>query len=104
MPKLQVMELWNGRPGFACIFRYYRNQETQGWKPTLTLLSTWDLNPEPRVIEAWEKVAEKHGVPFQLVVDVSTLPPSSVFKCCGSMLHLLELKELILQPTSMCQI
>jgi hypothetical protein len=61
MPKLKMMEIWNGGPRYACIFRYKRGQKEQdgSWVPRIIWKQIWE--PQwvlgPRVIERWKDVA-----------------------------------------------
>lgn len=43
MPKLDVMELWNGRRGLACVFRYQASRDRAGHNAKITWRSTWPL-------------------------------------------------------------
>ncbi|CAI6314209.1 unnamed protein product [Periconia digitata] len=56
MSKLQIMELWNADSEHAAVFRYKSGKADS----SITWKGNWELNFEPRVIEAW-KVAEGLG-------------------------------------------
>ncbi|ROW12461.1 hypothetical protein VMCG_00509 [Cytospora schulzeri] len=58
MPKLATMEIWNGRKGFAALFRY---QLFEGGEPAvITWRGTWEFALQPPVVRAWENVALEH--------------------------------------------
>ncbi|KKO97387.1 hypothetical protein THAR02_10514 [Trichoderma harzianum] len=60
MPKLKMMEIWYGREGLAALFKYefiigHLRQSVVTWR------ATWNMNIQPRVIEAWEGVVCSRG-------------------------------------------
>ncbi|KAK4202246.1 hypothetical protein QBC40DRAFT_294938 [Triangularia verruculosa] len=57
MPKLKVMELWDGREGLACVFRYQASGDRAGQRARITWRSNWHMNLERRVCQAWEAAA-----------------------------------------------
>ncbi|KAK0670710.1 hypothetical protein QBC41DRAFT_317166 [Cercophora samala] len=59
MPKLDVMELWNGRRGIASVFRYQGPRKRADHHADITWRSTWPLMLEPRVCRAWTTIAVK---------------------------------------------
>lgn len=55
MPKLEVMELWNHRRQWFCIFRY---QFLTAYLPArMTWRANWNLCVQPNVFRAWEATA-----------------------------------------------
>lgn len=56
MPKLQLMEIWNGIKRHACVFRYQVtiDSTTLGWH------GTWDLDLDPDTAKVWKEVALRH--------------------------------------------
>lgn len=101
MPQLQTMEIWNAGEGSACVFRY----QAVDMRAMVTLLSTWAVDLPRRVVEAWEKVARKRFDDFcPLLVSVERLPKEEVFETRHSLIGHLELKGLIVQPVSLCQV
>lgn len=98
MPKLRLMEVWNGGDGNASIFRY----EVIDNKGEISWQSTQNCDPfEQEVIEAWEKVAQDHGL-SGLTVRPSTLL-SGEFTYYGSIIPLLKSQEEVLHPMSVAQ-
>ncbi|KAK9770604.1 putative F-box domain-containing protein [Seiridium cardinale] len=83
MPKLQVMELWNGRRGEAAIFR------------------SWDFVFDPEVVNRWREVAFRHRC-AELVTKSDRIPAPPI--CPGSILKYLYLRHRILSPLSLYQI
>ncbi|KAH7143820.1 hypothetical protein EDB81DRAFT_652426 [Dactylonectria macrodidyma] len=101
MPKLETMELWNGRKGLAMLFRY---QSIGGGQPAvLSCRGTWELALQPRVIRAWEAVARKHGGNGCVVVR-ELLGPGTVIKSHGDAIHFLNISKPVIRPISLQQI
>lgn len=100
MPRLRIMEIWNGGRGHACVFRY---RITDG-SPTVTWDSVWDLRLESRVIKAWEAVALEYSGQT-LRVDVHQIPRErDTIQPHTIAIDLLKLKQQILRPVSLYQI
>lgn len=59
MPKLETMEIWNGRKGLAMLFRYQKGQN--GQPAVITLRGTFDLLLGVEVVRAWRGVAVRQG-------------------------------------------
>lgn len=53
MPKMRLLEIWNGARGEACGFIYRKER----YSAMITLRSTWDIKLELGVVHAWERVA-----------------------------------------------
>ncbi|KAK0705483.1 hypothetical protein B0H67DRAFT_649809 [Lasiosphaeris hirsuta] len=116
MPRLRTMEIWNASTrNSACVFRYRRRGGPGGNDPTITMSSPdgseWCHEfLQPQVIEAWDKVAQRHSGRC-LKVDVPGLPPPS-YRARRSeareppVNRYLELRDLILLypvwPTRQC--
>lgn len=98
MPKLHTMALWNGGKGEAYAFIYRRDFE----KPSIIWRSTWVVNLEPSVIQAWERVASKY-TPYSLRFESEPL-------CCGIIgshgdaIYQLGLPREVVNPISLWQI
>ncbi|KAJ4326976.1 hypothetical protein N0V84_002589 [Fusarium piperis] len=94
MPKLQMLELWNGAEGMASVFRY-RVEDTVA---EVTWLSTHITKVDQKVINAWTTVAVARG---RTDVRVSThkLDPETIISA-GTVLRHLYLREQILHPVS----
>jgi hypothetical protein len=97
MPKLQTMEIWNGRIGHACIFRYHA---MHGFA-TVTCDSVWDLQLESHVIQAWKAVALEYSR-GELFVEMNQVPNG--LWSHGEVIDRLELKQQILHPNSLHQL
>ncbi|KAF4999592.1 hypothetical protein FGRMN_2340 [Fusarium graminum] len=50
MPKLETMTIWYGGKREACAFTYSREEVSVTWR------GTWDVDLEPLLLEAWERV------------------------------------------------
>ncbi|KAK2777232.1 hypothetical protein CKAH01_12198 [Colletotrichum kahawae] len=99
MPKLRLMEVWNGGDGNASVFRYEVSDDNKG---EISWQSTQNCEPfEQEVIEAWEKVAQDHGL-GGLTIRPSTLL-SGDFTYYGSIIPLLTSKEEVVHPMSVAQ-
>ena len=68
MPRLHTMAIWNGWEGEAAVFMYSKGCTD----PSIVWRGTWDSKLEPRVIEAWAKVAAKYTL-FELWVEKQKL-------------------------------
>ena len=99
MPKLQIMELWNGSPDWFAIFRYERDRDGNA---TLTWHASWNPWCLPKVIEVWEKVAvENHGCSRVKVDEIYTFAPPVVPLAVAQ--HL-RLRKRVVHPLSLYQI
>lgn len=58
MPKLEVMEIWNGGEGHSCLFRY----SNDAGEPQITWASNWgmDVQLSYNVVHCWANLP-KHG-------------------------------------------
>ncbi|KAI1398942.1 hypothetical protein F4819DRAFT_489112 [Hypoxylon fuscum] len=100
MPKLEMMDIWNGREGLATLFRY---QSVKDRRPAvITWRGTWEFALQPPVIRAWEAVALGHGGDGSTIVkellDVDTI------KSHGDAIHYLKLSGSVIRPVSLQQI
>ncbi|KAI0836554.1 hypothetical protein F5Y06DRAFT_305293 [Hypoxylon sp. FL0890] len=101
MPKLETMEIWNGRVGLATLFRY---QSVGARRPAVvTWRGTWGLDLEPSVIRAWEAVALEHGGDGSTIVK-ELLGAGSVIKSHGDAIHYLKISKPVIRPVSLQQI
>lgn len=101
MPKLETMEIWNGREGLAMLFRY---QLARGGRPAvITCRGTWEFALRTPVVQAWEGVALKnHGQGCVIVKDL--LDDGVVIESHGDAIHHLKLSSLVIRPVSLQQI
>ena len=101
MPLLKSMELWNGRAGFAGVFRYQIFES--GRTAKITWRGTWDLPIEPRVLKAWQAVASER-VDFKLQVVTEILHANVVITSPGDAIRCLRLLNTVIHPVSLWQI
>ncbi|XDG01969.1 hypothetical protein ABKA04_001584 [Annulohypoxylon sp. FPYF3050] len=100
MPKLEIMEIWNGREGLAALFRY---QVTRGGHPpVLTWKGTWELTLRPPMVQRWESVASKHWGSRSIRVVHELLP--NHIGSHGDALCILEPVNEVIRPVSLQQI
>lgn len=99
MPRLETMEIWNGREGLAMLFRY---QLARGGGPAvITCRGTWEFALRTPVVQAWEGVALKnHG---QGCVIVKYLLNDGI-ESHGDAIHHLKLSSPVIRPISLQQI
>lgn len=98
MPKLEKMEIWNGREGVAALFSY----RATAAGPMITWRGTWEFALRPAVIQAWEKVALKHcGRGCSAMMEL--LDPA-VVKSHGDAIHHLNMLTPVVRPVSLRQI
>ncbi|KAF5011673.1 hypothetical protein FDECE_2248 [Fusarium decemcellulare] len=104
MPKLQVMEIWNGQQGLAMVFRYRSGGRGKpgGQPAVVTRRGTWEFTLQPSVIQAWQAVAVKHQDIGPVFVD-EVLDRDTV-KSHGDAIHYLELSGSVIRPVSLQQI
>ncbi|OHF02108.1 hypothetical protein CORC01_02687 [Colletotrichum orchidophilum] len=98
MPKLQLIEIWNGGDGQASVFCY----KVGGERAEVIWKSTQDeLIVDADVLEAWRATARVHGR-NELQCSVTRLGIGG-FKYYGSVLPYLESKEQVLHKVSAVQ-
>ncbi|KAK6855518.1 hypothetical protein PG995_007669 [Apiospora arundinis] len=102
MPRLETMEIWNGRKGLAALFRYQacpaRREATISWR------CTWDLALEPCTIQAWKVAVQQQDEGWELVVDQKWLNEASIKSHGDAILQLGLLSSNIIRPISWRQI
>ncbi|KAI3319577.1 hypothetical protein HD806DRAFT_525554 [Xylariaceae sp. AK1471] len=84
----------------ACIFQYGRFGSNS--RPKITLSSTQKHSLEPRVVSNWDVVANKHTRRGVLLEE--RVLAEEGFESHDSVIELLELRRLVLQPVSACQL
>ena len=99
MPKLQTLEIWNGRKNLAGVFRYHF---VQNLLSTLTWRGTWELVLEPSIVQTWEAVVAHRGgrglsVAYERV-------DRELIKSHADAIIMLGLPELVIRPVSLQQI
>lgn len=100
MPRLETMELWNGRRGVAMLFRYQRARDKQ--LATITVRGTSELALGTAVTQAWDMVAHQHHH-SKVVIQTSLIDPD-VIQCHGDAIRQLGLSTEVVRPVSLRQI
>lgn len=100
MPKLEVMEIWNGGEGHACLFRYSNN----AGEPKITWACNWGshVQLDPHVIYCWANVA-RHGqhIHGNLTFVVDLLPTGrKKVKTYATTIRYLKLRRSVLDLIS----
>ncbi|KAK1655795.1 hypothetical protein BDP81DRAFT_456634 [Colletotrichum phormii] len=100
MPRLETMDIWNGRKGLAALFRYqvFRNEG----EAVLTWRGTLDLAMEPAVIQAWQVVTKQYDI-SRLDVVVERLY-GAIIRSHGDAIQHLGLSSQVIRPVSLQQI
>ncbi|KAI8309827.1 hypothetical protein K4K61_001362 [Colletotrichum sp. SAR11_59] len=104
MPKLRVMEIWDGREGLAALFQY--KSMGHGQRPVITWRATWDYALESSVIQAWKAVGMEHQGDHHWndCVVVKELLNVDDVRCHGDAIHHLKLSSSVIRPVSLHQI
>jgi hypothetical protein len=107
MPRLELMEIWNGRPGVAAVFRYQTSRYNAGseWtnRPTvMTWRATWGFVLQPSLIRAWERVT------YALHGNVILINREGInrllIRTHAEAIHCLQISRLVMRPVSLRQI
>lgn len=102
MPRLEVMELWNGQKGVAGLFRYQASRKMR--QARITWKGTWRLIWDPSVTQAWETAAAKHGCEDGYLDWVQEEVDAAVIKSHADAIHHFMLSGKVLRPISLQQI
>jgi hypothetical protein len=72
MPRLKVIEIWNGGEGHACLFRYINDART----PQITWASNWgiDVRLDDDVVSCWSALLNGQHFESKLITIVNRLP------------------------------
>ena len=72
MPRLKVMEIWNGGKGHACVFRYSNDPGT----PQIIWASNWgiDVQLDDDVVSCWSALPNGQHLESTLITIVNRLP------------------------------
>ncbi|KAL7811157.1 hypothetical protein V8C26DRAFT_228152 [Trichoderma gracile] len=102
MPKLNVMEIWYGQKGLAALFKYeYISGNSR--QSVVTWRATWCMSIQPRVIKAWEGVANSRGGNSGSVDVVYEAVNEHITSHADAIVDL-KLSETVLRPISLQQI
>lgn len=100
MPRLETMEIWNGRKGVAAIFKYQASRDTH--QGTITWRSTWELALEPSIIQAWETVINQFD--GWRLNSVEERLDGAAIRSHADAIHYLMLSGQVIRPISLQQI
>lgn len=100
MPRLEIMEIWNGRKRLAGLFQYKAARDTK--QATITWRGTCNLDIKTPVVEAWEAVARQF-VGWRLNFARDRLDAANI-KSHGDAIRDLKLSCQIIRPISLEQI
>lgn len=100
MPKLRIMELWNGGQGHAAVFRY--KSVKAGGCASIAWRGSWSLKFETGVVTAWENVAGASHAGY-LHIQNELLRPLQI-RSHGEAVLILELETEVACPVSIQQI
>ncbi|KAK2611917.1 hypothetical protein QQS21_002023 [Conoideocrella luteorostrata] len=100
MPRLNIIEIWNGRRGVAMLFRYQRARD--GQSAIITVRGTSGLSLGIETTQAWDMVAHRHHH-GRVVVQTSLIDPALI-RCHGDAIRQLGLFTEVARPVSVQQI
>lgn len=101
MPRLETLQIWNGRKNLAALFKY--EAATEGPSSTITWRGTWEFPLHASVIQAWQSLASKlsqYGMTRVIYENID----SDQVRCHGDAMALLELPEMVIRRVSLRQI
>ncbi|KAL6853145.1 hypothetical protein J3F83DRAFT_764782 [Trichoderma novae-zelandiae] len=101
MPKLETLQIWNGRRHLAALVKYEPATE-QGQTPTITWRGTWQFLLQASVIQAWQSPASEPSQQAVRVIYESI--GSEQVRCHGDAMVLLELPQLVIRHVSLRQL
>ncbi|KAK1984110.1 hypothetical protein LZ30DRAFT_748132 [Colletotrichum cereale] len=99
MPKLDIMELWNGRRGVAMLFRYQRARD--GQSAIITVRGKSELALGIAATQAWDLVAHRHQH-GRVIARTSLIDPGAI-RCLGDVVRHLGLSVEVARPVSLQQ-
>ncbi|EEU45716.1 uncharacterized protein NECHADRAFT_40743 [Fusarium vanettenii 77-13-4] len=99
-PSLEVMELWYGRRGEACLLRFSRSHDGIF---KIFRAGTWELPLPPDVMEAWNRLSELRGGKELMASDPERID-RELIRSHGDAIHHLGLVSDVLHPVSLRQI
>jgi hypothetical protein len=101
MPRLEIMEIWNGRRGLAALFKYEVSRSTQ--HAIITWRATWDFAMELSTIQAWEAVINHQYSGWNLNLVQEQLKTADI-KSHGDAIQYLKISSQVVRPVSLQQI
>lgn len=103
MPRLETMEIWNGRKGLAALFKYQASFKYR--QATITWRGTWRLtrmHMDHSVTQAWEAVVCQLGG-WRLTFDQERLD-GALINSHADAIHYLGFSSQVIRPISLQQI
>ncbi|KAJ0162361.1 hypothetical protein CTA2_4680 [Colletotrichum tanaceti] len=101
MPRLETMEIWNGRKGLAALFRYQALRNMH--EAVIVWRGTWKLAVEPSTIQAWEAVMHQYHDGWRIELVQERLD-EAVINSHGDAIRYLMLLGQVVRPVSLQQI
>ncbi|KAK0615870.1 hypothetical protein B0T17DRAFT_497191 [Bombardia bombarda] len=102
MPRLETMEIWNGRKWLAAVFQYQTLRSAR--QATVTWRATWELTMEPSLIRAWEAVVHHRFDDSWSLGVVQQRLDTAAIKSHGDAIPCLRLSGHVIRPVSLQQI
>ncbi|RSM09835.1 hypothetical protein CEP52_003897 [Fusarium oligoseptatum] len=99
-PSLEIMELWYGRRGEACLFRFSRSLDGAF---EIFRSGTWELPLSSEVVEAWTKICNLRRGRSIMIRDMERIDHQQIMSH-GDAIHYLGLMADVVHPTSLRQI
>lgn len=100
MPKLEVMEIWNGGEGHSCLLRY----SNDAGEPQITWASNWGINVQLDygVVHCWSNLPKHNQHPHSnLTTAVNRLPRRrKQVKTYATTIYYLKLRSSVLDLIS----
>lgn len=100
MPRLETVEIWNGREGLAGLFRF--RSARRGRTAGISWRGTWDLDLGKEVIQAWEVIAHRYRRAELVVVNEEVLDAGKI-RFHGDAIHYLGIEAQVVRPVSLYQ-
>lgn len=100
MPRLETVEIWNGREGLAGLFRF--RSARRGRTAGISWRGTWDLGLGKEVIQAWEAIAHRYRRAELVIVNEEVLDPRKI-RFHGDAIHHLGIEAQVVRPVSLYQ-
>ena len=102
MPKLETLQIWNGRKGLAALFEYKSNAADKHHPATIRWRGTWEFPLQPPVVQAWQPLASEDSQ-YGLRVMYESIDIEQV-KCHSDAMRLLKLSGMVIRRVSLRQL
>jgi hypothetical protein len=101
MPKLETLQVWNGRRKLAALFKY--EAATEGGQPcTITWRGTWEFLLQASLIQDWQSLTSELSQHGMRVIYESI--DGDLVRCHGDAMLLLGLPDMVIRRVSLRQI